>query len=657
MKLTYPPESKPLEGYTIKRAIARGGFGEVYYAQSDAGKEVAIKLLRQNLEVELRGVSQCLNLNHPNLISIYDIRTDKQGDHWIIMEYVAGKTLDRVLDDLGGPMPLKDVRHWLAEICSGLTYLHSRGLVHRDLKPANIFEHQGTIKIGDVGLSKFISQSQANAQTQSVGTVYYMAPEVAHGRYGKTVDVYALGVMLFEMITGEVPFDGESQAEILMKHLSEQPDLNRLPPRLRPVLAKALEKDPNRRYQSAAELEREFERAVKDIDRGAEFADTAYPADESVRPAYAPPPPPVRERYVQPQAYDRYRYSRYASAGEQPGGLGVGKWILIGIVLLFLFPRMASHGAMKLVVMGGMAVLAVYAIKRVARFTVGTPVYEHTRPISRTPQTYPPTREELRRAAMERREQRMAAMEARRETVRQAREQRRAEYVVQKHKRAYANVSTNLKRPIPLRQRAMEFSTSATLATFTTVLITFGLLLTNGFLNPVTATLFSTLTLLGSWTILGTAKMLEGGDHGWSNKRVLFLAAGALVGVAAWFVSSNLFVTFPTDARRGLEIGNVLLTDAARQPTLAAFALFFAGLFGLRRWGWHADAFRDSRFRLRSVLLTTAIGWVWAFVIGFPMLWGVTWAAALSSVVQLSATWVPYEDRQRVMMEAQNHVV
>src|SRR5688572_1724300 len=75
MKLTYPPESKPLEGYTIKRAIARGGFGEVYYAQSDAGKEVAIKLLRQNLEVELRGVSQCLNLNHPNLVSIYDIRT------------------------------------------------------------------------------------------------------------------------------------------------------------------------------------------------------------------------------------------------------------------------------------------------------------------------------------------------------------------------------------------------------------------------------------------------------------------------------------------------------------------------------------------------------------------------------------------------------
>ena len=128
MKLTYPPEAKPLEGYTIKRAIARGGFGEVYYALSDAGKEVALKLLRQNLEVELRGVSQCLNLNHPNLVSIYDIRTDPQGEHWIIMEYVGGRTLDRVLDEAGGPMPLKDVRHWLTEISSGLSPIFTAGV-------------------------------------------------------------------------------------------------------------------------------------------------------------------------------------------------------------------------------------------------------------------------------------------------------------------------------------------------------------------------------------------------------------------------------------------------------------------------------------------------------------------------------------------------
>lgn len=668
MKLTYPPESKPLEGYTIKRAIARGGFGEVYYAISEAGKEVAVKLLRQNLEVELRGVSQCLNLNHPNLVSIYDIRTDKQGDHWIIMEYVSGKTLDRVLDDLDGPMPLDDVRHWLTEISSGLTYLHSRGLVHRDLKPANIFENHGTIKIGDVGLSKFISESQAHAQTQSVGTVHYMAPEVAHGRYGKTVDVYALGVMLYEMITGDVPFDGESQAEILMKHLSEQPNLNRLPPRLRPVLARALEKDPNRRYQSAAELEREFERAVKDMEHGSNgtFDDTVYADVELVsRPTVYPPPPPSRPvqhrperiyRERQEHPHDRYRYSRYASRGEQSGGLGFGKWVLIAIVvytLMFRFPL--GHGFSKFLILSGVILAIIYAVKRLTSYAVGTPVEPYSRPIDRRPRDCRPTRDELRQAAHLRREQRMAAMEERREIARRAREAQREKKMAQRYNRAYANVSPSVKRSVTLRQRMLELTSSASFAAITTVLITGGMLLASTFLTGVNLALFGMLTIVGSWTLLATGKFLEGGDHGWSHKRVVLLGAGLLVGLAAWFMTSNLFVTFETEADPNHGVGAVLLTDAASQPTLAGFLVFFAGLFALRRWTWHADAFRDRRFRLRSVLLTTAIAWVWALMIGFPMMWGVTWAAALSSVVQLSAAWIPPQDRHRMMTEAQNN--
>src|SRR5690606_6413463 len=85
--------SKPLDGYTIKRGVGRGGFGEVYFATSDAGKEVALKLIRRNLDVELRGVTHCLNLKHPNLIALYDIRTDSMGDQWVVMEYVAGESL------------------------------------------------------------------------------------------------------------------------------------------------------------------------------------------------------------------------------------------------------------------------------------------------------------------------------------------------------------------------------------------------------------------------------------------------------------------------------------------------------------------------------------------------------------------------------------
>ena len=98
MKFTYPSGSRPLDGYTIKRGVGRGGFGEVYFATSDAGKEVALKLIRRNLDVELRGVTQCLNLKHPNLIALYDIRSDELGDQWVVMEYVSGESLEEVID-------------------------------------------------------------------------------------------------------------------------------------------------------------------------------------------------------------------------------------------------------------------------------------------------------------------------------------------------------------------------------------------------------------------------------------------------------------------------------------------------------------------------------------------------------------------------------
>src|ERR1700685_3615290 len=127
MKITFQPESKPLPGYTIKRASHRGGFGEVYYALTDAGKEVALKLLKQHFDVELRGVSQCLNLKHPNLVTIFDIRQDADGDHWVIMEYVAGRSLAQVLDTYPDGMPLDEVRLWLAGMVEGLSFLHDRG--------------------------------------------------------------------------------------------------------------------------------------------------------------------------------------------------------------------------------------------------------------------------------------------------------------------------------------------------------------------------------------------------------------------------------------------------------------------------------------------------------------------------------------------------
>jgi serine/threonine protein kinase len=254
MRFTYGPNDRPLDGYTIQQGLGRGGFGEVYQAVSDGGKQVALKLVQRNLEVELRGVSQCLNLKHANLVSVYDVKQAANGDSWVVMEFVQGDTLDQVIARHPQGLPPAEALAWLRGICAGVGYLHAQGIVHRDLKPGNTFVESDVVKIGDYGLSKFISTSRRSGQTTSIGTVHYMAPEVLNGRYGKEVDLYAIGVIMYEMLAGRVPFNGQTPAEILMKHLTETPDLTPLPPAFRPVVARLLDKDPYRRYSSVPAL-------------------------------------------------------------------------------------------------------------------------------------------------------------------------------------------------------------------------------------------------------------------------------------------------------------------------------------------------------------------------------------------------------------------
>lgn len=264
MKFLYGNGQRPLEGYVIRRGIGIGGFGEVYFAESDSGKEVALKRIQKNLDVEIRGVRHCLNLRHPNLVAIYDIRYDQDQQGWIVMEFIEGESLrdhlDRSTDPLAGPIHSYElgkperILPVFAQIIAGMTYLHDQGIVHRDLKPANIFLDKGLAKIGDYGLSKYISASRRAGQTESVGTFHYMAPEIGKGEYGKEIDIYSLGIILFEMLTGTVPFDGQSTQEILLKHLTADPDLSMLPDGLAHVIAKCLAKNPTHRYRDGREM-------------------------------------------------------------------------------------------------------------------------------------------------------------------------------------------------------------------------------------------------------------------------------------------------------------------------------------------------------------------------------------------------------------------
>lgn len=302
MKFTYRWGQRPLDGYTIKRGLGQGGFGEVYFAVSDGGKEVALKLLlRGRTDTELRGISNCLNFKHPNLVHLYDLQTDERGDHWLVMEYVHGEPLNHVLNRNPKGLPPEQARDWFLQVAKAVAYLHDHAVIHRDIKPGNVFVEHGMLKLGDYGLSKTVS-STSLTQSANVGTVYYMAPEVGRGSCTKQVDVYACGVMFYEMLTGEVPFRGESWAEIALRHQTDMPELSRVPPLYLAIIEKALNKKPENRYADMDEMIR----AVEAVSRGGEHLvqqeePTLVPPTETKTEKKAPAvPPPLPKRTPPP---------------------------------------------------------------------------------------------------------------------------------------------------------------------------------------------------------------------------------------------------------------------------------------------------------------------------------------------------------------------
>ncbi len=379
---------RPLAGYTIQRGVGRGGFGEVYYAVSDGGREVALKYLRDNPEVELRGVAACMNFKSPNLVKIFDVKQSAEGEYFIIMEYVSGPSLrDLLLAEPKGMGPQK-AAFFVRELAKGLSYLHERGVVHRDLKPGNVFYEDGYVKIGDYGLSKFISVSRHSAQTASVGTVHYMAPEVGSGNYSRGIDIYALGVILYEMLLGKVPFEGSSMGEVLMKHLTEQPEVDELPQPFGRVIRQALAKDPSDRYQTADEMVAELmgvddirqsvagfdpsslsgvvRQAVPDVGRSPAPSSNPPPPPPVPVPPYAPPPggPAMPGQQAYPQAFRRPEtpYAYAAPAGMDAAFLSpeaatgrlfyAGFWIRVLAAIIDVVVVGAASGVLMAIITG-----------------------------------------------------------------------------------------------------------------------------------------------------------------------------------------------------------------------------------------------------------------------------------------------------------------
>jgi hypothetical protein len=349
---TFRHGDRPIDGITIQRAIGRGGFGEVYYAVTDAGKEVAVKYLRDNAEVELRGIAHVMNLSSPHLIKIFDVRRNESDEPFVLMEYVSGPSLRDVLRAEPGGLSLDKAAYFVRGIAQGLGHLHARGVVHRDLKPGNIFYDDGYVKIGDYGLSKHMSVSQHSGQTVSVGTVHYMAPEIGTGRYTKLIDVYALGVILYEMLVGRPPFTGGSLQEVLVRQFRDEPDVSVLPRQVAPIVAKALEKDPADRYQSAdefvddlmqvtgvsARVSRFNHSALSGVPRQASVGDELSPAQRPTLTLDARAVPSPAGKWNKPYEVEPPYRDRYAAPRTTSFMVPfVALLILDGIGLLFAF--------------------------------------------------------------------------------------------------------------------------------------------------------------------------------------------------------------------------------------------------------------------------------------------------------------------------------
>jgi hypothetical protein len=651
MRFTFAPESKPLDGYTIKRAIHRGGFGEVYYALSDAGKEVALKLLHNNLEVELRGVSQCLNLKHPNLVTIFDMKQDSEKEHWIVMEYVGGKGLYEIMQEHPKGMPLKDVLFWLSGITAGLSFLHDRGIVHRDLKPANIFRDADIVKIGDVGLSKYISESRRSAQTQSVGTVYYMAPEVARGRYGREVDVYSTGVILYEMITGRVPFEGETTAEILMKHLTAEPDLSVLPERLRPVLAAALDKDPDRRISEIEELERRFRNAIQEsgfsVEKPTPVLASQAPVKQRSAPAMAttligqekaavasPKAPVAVAAAAEPIGVFQSAALFWRRSVPEPA-----KWLIYTALFLVMLRNGVGLSAWEWLV-----IVAVYLVwrknsaKAEARANANRNIAPNPAPGNGGPPVTP-----------------TSAGSVKSPPAVQPIPAAAPQMAASPQAMAYAarNYSPATMRQIPAAQRMIDITTSLSISLAAVVLVTAAVHLATPLLpGVIDVAFFGVVTLLASVGLIIPAKFWEGKSGDAFIRRLLQGAIGMGVGACAFalqrflmFGDVRLLHAEGTGIFNGGRLGRIAIVDAQGLPTMAGYMLFFALLFVARRWWWQADSFRSARFRISSTLVSLFLGFILTAVLPFPNNLGATWALAISAVVQLSAGWTPHEDR------------
>ena len=307
--------------YRIMRKLGTGGMANVYLAEDqELGRRVAIKILddrhasdEQFIERFRREAKNAAGLSHPNIVSIYD-RGEAEGTYYIAMEYLDGRSLKELIVSRG-PAPVHLAIDYARQILAAVRFAHRHGIVHRDIKPHNVLvDAEGRLKVTDFGIAR-AGSSQMTEAGSIIGTAQYLSPEQARGApVDQTSDLYSVGVVLYELLTGVVPFTGDTPVEIAMKHLSTVPDApsarrSDIPRDVDMIVLRALAKDPAERYQSADEMDADLAR----VQRGAAVSPATEEAATAIisRPVVAPPATAVTQLrqnipYAPPAAYYDY---------------------------------------------------------------------------------------------------------------------------------------------------------------------------------------------------------------------------------------------------------------------------------------------------------------------------------------------------------------
>jgi serine/threonine-protein kinase len=302
-----PPQPGDLiaDRYELEELVGRGGMSTVFSALDlQLERRVAIKILHEHygedpeyVERFRREARAVAKLSHPNIVTVID-RGDDAGRQYIVFEHVEGENLKELVSRTGRMSPRRALE-LVIPVADGLAFAHEHGLVHRDVKPQNVLlSSEGEVKVTDFGIARSLDVEHGVTQTGTVlGTSEYLAPEQASGEpVSPATDEYSLGVVLWELLTGEVPFTGENFVAVALRHVNEPPPKLReqrpdLPPRLAAAVERALAKDPARRFPSMAALAAELRACLAELDRPARVEDDA--ALTRVSPAVAPSPSPA----------------------------------------------------------------------------------------------------------------------------------------------------------------------------------------------------------------------------------------------------------------------------------------------------------------------------------------------------------------------------